>query len=87
LIQIDFRTYLGQLVAPLSASLVMVAVILGLKYFIEQQELNLYLQLSIYLAAGVVTYLLVIGLTARSLSRQVLELISLALPRWKLRKM
>ncbi|MHC4103454.1 MAG: MOP flippase family protein, partial [Planctomycetota bacterium] len=59
LIQIDFKTYLWQLVAPLSASLVMVAVILGLKYFIEQQELNLYLQLSIYLAAGVVTYLLV----------------------------
>jgi PST family polysaccharide transporter len=87
LIQIDFRTYLGQLVAPLSASLVMAAVIVGLKYFVEHLELNLYLQLSVYLAAGVVTYLLLIVLIARSLSRQVLELVGLALPRWKLKKM
>ena len=86
LIQIDFRTYLRQFAAPLSASLVMVAVILGMKYLFEHQVLNLYLQLSMYLTAGVLTYLLVIVLTARSLSRQVLELVSLALPSWKLRK-
>ncbi len=86
LIQIDFRTYLGQFVAPLSASLVMVIVILGLRYVFKRPELNLYLQLSIYLTAGALTYLLVIILTARSLSRQVLELVSLVLPDWKLRK-
>ncbi len=86
LIQIEFRTYLGQFMAPLSASLVMVMVIVGLKYILQHQELNLYLQLSTYLAAGVMTYLLVIGLTARSLFRQVLELISLAFPSWKLKK-
>lgn len=86
LIQINIRTYLWQFAAPLSASLVMVAVIVGLKYLLERQALNLYLQLSIYLTAGVVTYLLVILLTAPSLARQVLELVSLAFPSWKLRK-
>lgn len=83
LIQIDFRTYLGQFAAPLSASLVMVAVILGLKYVLEQQAINLYLQLIVYVTAGALTYLLVIALTARSLSRQVLELTTLAFPSWK----
>jgi len=87
LIQIDFRTYLRQFVAPLSASLVMVIAIVGLKHVLKDQALNLYLQLSIYLTAGVLTYLLVIVLTARSLSRQVLELVRLVLPGWKLKKM
>lgn len=86
LIQIDIRTYLGQFMAPLSASLIMVAVIVGLKYLFRDQSLNLYLELSVYLLASVLTYLLVIVLTARSLSRKVLELVSLAFPRWKLRK-
>jgi O-antigen/teichoic acid export membrane protein len=86
LIQIDFRTYLWQFVAPLSASLIMVAILMGLKYVFKHQGLNLYLQLSIYLTAGVLTYLLVIVLTARSLSRQVLELVSLVLPNRKLKE-
>lgn len=87
LIQVNFRTYLGQFVAPLSASLIMVIVIVGLKHVLKHQELNLYLQLSIYLTAGVLTYLLVIVLSARSLSRQVLELVRLTFPSWKLKKM
>jgi len=86
LIQVDFGTYLRQFAPALFASLMMVAVIMGLKYFLSDQSLNVYLELAIYLLAGGLTYVLVIGLTARSLSRQVLELISLALPRWKLRK-
>ena len=85
LIQIDFRTYLGHFVAPLFASLIMAAAILGLKSVLEPQALNLYLQLAIYVTAGALTYLLVIFLTARSLSRQVLELTSLAFPSWKFR--
>jgi PST family polysaccharide transporter len=86
LIQVDFRTYLWQFVPSLSASLMMVAAIMGLKYFFKDQPLNLYLELSIYLLAGVLTFVLVIGLTARSLFRQVLELVNLVLPGWKLRK-
>lgn len=86
LINIDLRTYLGQFVAPLSASLLMVIVIIGLKQVLKSEELNLYLQLFIYVTAGALTYLLVIGLTARSLAQQVLELVSLALPSWKLKK-
>ena len=85
LIQIDFRSYLGQFVAPLSASLIMVAVIGGLKYVFEPQTLNSYLQLSIYVTAGALTYLLVMVFTARSLSRQVLELTTIAFPSWKLK--
>ncbi|MFN8454774.1 MAG: MOP flippase family protein [Anaerolineae bacterium] len=81
LIQVDFRTYLGQFVAPLAASLLMVIIMGGLKHVLKDQALNLYLQLSIYLTAGGLTYLLVIVLIARSLSRQVLELVSLVLPK------
>ena len=86
LIQISFRTYLWQFAPSLSASLIMVAVILGLKYLLRDRSLNLYLELSIYVLAGALTYGLVIGLTARSLFRQVLELASLVLPGWKLGK-
>jgi PST family polysaccharide transporter len=86
LIQVDFRTYLWQFGPPLSASLIMVAVIVGLKYLFRDQALNLYLELSIYLLAGALTYTLVLGLTARALCLQVLELVSIVLPRRKLRK-
>lgn len=86
LIQIDFRTYLQQFMAPLFASLIMVVVIVGLKYFLKDQSLNLYLELSIYLLAGVLAYGLVIGLTARQLYQQTLELVSIVLPKWKFRK-
>ena len=86
LIQIDFRTYLRQFAAPLSASLIMVLVIAGLKNVFQHQGFNLYLQLSVYIMAGGLTYLLVIGVAARSLSRQVLERVSLAVQSWKLEK-
>lgn len=86
LIQIDFRTYLRQFVTALSASLIMLIIIMGLKYILKPQQLNLYLQLAIYLSAGVLSYLVAIGLTARSLSRQVLELVRLTFPRLKLKK-
>ena len=86
LIQIDFRTYMRQFVTPLSASLIMIVVMLGSKYIFNLEESNLYLQLAIYLPAGVLSYLLVMGLTARSLSRQVLELVTLALPKFKPKK-
>jgi len=86
LIQVDFRTYLWQFAPSLSASLIMVIAIVGSKYVFKHQELNLYLQLFIYLTSGALTYLLVIVLTARSLSRQVLELVTLILPNWKLKR-
>jgi PST family polysaccharide transporter len=86
LIHINFRTYLGLIVIPLTASLIMGFVILGLKYLLRDQDLNEYLELFIYISAGIVTYLLVIGLTARSISRQMLELVHLSLPDWKFLK-
>lgn len=78
LIQIDFRTYLRQYVKPLTSSLVMATIVLALKYVLG--ELGLYLQLFIYCFAGTLVYLLLIHLTAPSLSRQVRELIRLSLP-------
>jgi len=85
LVGIDLRVYLGQYVAPLSASLAMVAVVLGLKQVLKNQDLHLAVQLAIYITSGALTYLLVILVTARPLTRRVLELASLALPGWKLR--
>jgi O-antigen/teichoic acid export membrane protein len=86
LVPLDFKTYLKQFVVPLSASLAMVMVIMGLKYVFKPQQLNMYFELSIYLAAGVLTYLLIIMLTARPLFQRVLELATLALPNLKLKK-
>jgi len=86
LIQIDFKTYLRQFAPSLSAALIMVAVIFGLKYLLRNQALNRYLELSIYLLAGVLTYVLVLGLTARSLFREVLGLVGLVVPVSRRRK-
>lgn len=86
LIQINFRSYLHQFVIPLSASVIMVIFMMGLKYIFNLQELNLFIQLAIYLPVGVFSYLLFMGLMARSLSRQVLELVTLAFPSFKLKK-
>src|SRR5688500_10650797 len=83
LIQIDFRTYLWQFVPSLTASTLMVAVIAGLKYLLKDQSLNMYLELSIYLLAGVLAYGLVIGLTARQLYQETLELVSVVFPKLK----
>ena len=86
LIQIDFRTYLWQFIPSLTASLLMAAVIAGLKFLLKDQSLNMYLELFIYLLAGALTYVSVIGLLARHLYHQALEVISLALPKLKPRK-
>lgn len=89
LLNVSFRAYLGQFVKPFLASLVMVATIMGLKQVLKPQELNLYLQLFIYIVVGAATYFLVIALTARTLSRQMLELLSLVwpkFPKWKLKE-
>ena len=86
LIQIDFRTYMWQFMPSLFASLVMVVTIEGLKYILNGQSLNLYLELSVYLIAGMLAYGLVIGLTARQLYQETLELVSLVLPKWKFKK-
>ena len=64
----------------------MVAVIAGLKFLLKDQSLNMYLELFIYLLAGALTYVAVIGLLARHLYHQALEVISLALPKLKSRK-
>ncbi|MCC6454643.1 MAG: MOP flippase family protein [Caldilineaceae bacterium] len=81
LIHIDFGTYLAQFAAPLFASVVMVAAIFGLQYLLKNQGLNAYLQVALYVMVGGIAYLLMIVLTARSLSRQMLELVSLTFPR------
>lgn len=68
-----------QYAIPLTGSPTIVAIVLGLKYTLGE-ELGLYLQMFSYVLAGGLTYLLVLHLTARSFSRQVLELVRLVLP-------
>jgi len=87
LIQVDFRTYLWQFAPSLKASLAMVAVIFGLKYLLGDQALNKYLELAIYISSGALTFAVILGLTARSLFLQLLELPALVLPRWKFGKL
>ncbi|HJW91853.1 MAG TPA: MOP flippase family protein [Anaerolineales bacterium] len=86
LIQIDIKNYLWQFASPFFSSAIMVATIMILKYVLKPVELNAYLELSIYLLAGAITYTLVIILTARELSRKVLDLASMAIPKINLRK-
>ncbi len=86
LIQVDFRTYLRQFIPPLTASLTMVFAVVTLKYLLKDLSINLYVEFSIYVLTGVLTYVLIIGLTARQLYQELLELINLVLPKWKFRK-
>jgi len=80
LINIDLKIYLLQFAAPLFASLIMAATILVLKYLMRDLEMNKYLELFIYVAAGASSYLISIGFLARDLYRQVFELVTLVLP-------
>jgi len=86
LIQVEFKTYLRQFIPPLSASLIMVIVVMGLKYLFRDLSLNLYLEFSIYLLTGALAYGLVIILTAPQLYQEVLDIASLVFPKWKFRK-
>jgi O-antigen/teichoic acid export membrane protein len=86
-IQIDFRTYLGQYVPPLVASFGMVAVVMGLKYLFKDQSWNAYVELIIYVLAGGLTYLGIIGMTARKLFWQMTELVRLGLPQGRFGKL
>jgi len=85
LVRIDFRTYLRQYITPLTGSLVMATIVLGLRYVLGE-ALGLYLQLFIYWLVGTLVYVLFIHLTAPSLSRQVRDLIFLVLPTWRFRE-
>ncbi|UCF27887.1 MAG: MOP flippase family protein [Chloroflexota bacterium] len=85
LINVNFKTYVLQFIAPLSATLVMVAVIMGLKYLLKDQNLNQYFEIAIYISAGVITYTVTIGLMARQLSRQVVELLFEVIPNNRIR--
>lgn len=85
LIQIDYKTYLGQFVIPLTASLLMVAVVWGLKSVLAEQVGDYVLVASCVLA-GALTYLLIVRITAPAKFRQVLELIGLVFPKLKLGK-
>ena len=87
LIPVDLKTYLRQFAPPLSACLFMIAVIVPLKYLLQEQSLGLYARLSVYVVAGALSYALVLGLTARPLVRQVIELASVLIPSRALRRM
>lgn len=85
LIHINLGTYLRQFTAPLLGSIVIASAILGLKYLLRE-DLALPVRFVLFVLVGLLTYPLVIQLTAPSLSRQALELLRLALPSRKLMK-
>jgi PST family polysaccharide transporter len=87
LLNIDFRTYFRQFMAPFFGALVMALVIVGLRALLEPLGVNMFLEVGILVAAGSLSYLLVIGLIARPLARQVLDLARLALPEGNLKEM
>jgi PST family polysaccharide transporter len=87
LIEIEFRTYLRQFIAPFIAALLMVLVVVGFRALLESQGLHTFLEVAILVAAGSLTYLLVIALIARRLAWQMLELIRLVLPDGNLKDM
>ncbi len=81
LIQINIKTYLAQFLTPLFASSIMVAAILGLRFIISPLNFNPYLELTLYTGAGGLAYVTIIMLADRTLSHQLLELVSLVLPK------
>lgn len=84
LVRINARVYLSQYVAPLVASLTMVAAIFGTKQFLSGM-VNLHILLAICIAIGTVVYVAMILLIAPKLSRQAIDLFSSVLPKsmWK----
>lgn len=77
LIDVRFRTYLRQLVVPLLASSVMVAVVIAVKQ-IPTGSLSLTVTLLIYMLVGVVAYAAAVRLAAPSLVDEAREFVRLA---------
>jgi len=84
-IGINIKTYLGQYVAPLIASLAMVLSIVALKSLVGG-ALNIYARLTIFLLAGAAIYLLAIQVLARTISQEILALIQTTFPNFKIGK-
>jgi PST family polysaccharide transporter len=74
LIHLDMATYFGKYVAPLSGSLVMVAVLVGAREFLGS-SMNLYAALLLYAVLGASVYSLTIFLFAPSLFQKALNLL------------
>lgn len=85
LIQIDVKTYLGQFVTPLVASLAMVAVVWGSKQVLADQ-VPLAIQVAACVLAGALTYVLIVRIIARAKFEQMLELVWLVFPKLRFRK-
>ena len=85
LIRINFRTYLSQYAAPFVASLIMVATIFGIKYFLYDQ-VSLHILLAICIPVGAAVYLITIRLIAPKILKRAIDLFSLILPKFMLKK-
>lgn len=78
LIHIEITNYLGKFAAPLAGSLVMVAVLLGTRHFINT-AINLQAALIIYTVIGALSYVLTLLILAPTLLRQALSLVNLSI--------
>jgi PST family polysaccharide transporter len=85
LIRIKLKDYASQFVAPLTGSLVMVAVLFGIRN-VFSGSVNLYSLMVIYILAGAIAYIATLQLIAPKLVRSTLDLVLLALPKSKLKK-
>ena len=86
LIKINLKTYFGQFIPPVFASMGMVATILGTKYLLNE-SLNLYALLSIYVVIGAAVYAMIIAVIAPSLFKQVIGLAQSVVPLGKKKKL
>jgi PST family polysaccharide transporter len=85
LIQINFKTYWSQFIAPFISSVTMVAVIIAIKIYLGD-HLSLPGLIAMSTGVGIIIYSIMIRLTAPKLSQQVLELLTSLIPRRKSRQ-
>jgi len=76
---IELRRYFQQFLAPVLGSVAMAGSIFAVRYWIGD-NLDLRLQIAIYIPLGIASYALVVQWVAPSLRQQVPSLIRLALP-------
>jgi O-antigen/teichoic acid export membrane protein len=85
LIHVSIRSHLKQYIPALASSLIMVAVVFIIKYFVGQNY-SVTIRLVVFVLAGVGTYLLAIRLIRPGLYRKMLELAQMALPKFLVRQ-
>lgn len=83
LIPLQLITYLRQYTIPIAGTLVMAITILGVKHFLSNL-INTPTSLAVYITIGAVTYAIVIFLIAPNQFQQIMNVVRLGVPKFKL---